>query len=134
MMCPAIVTDWDVRQKNLDYPLARRLVHQWEQIATNYLGDYYPLTPYSLENDVWCAWQFNRPEMGCGMVQAFRRTDSDQETAVYKLRGLDPAAEYTVTNFDTQKSRKMSGSRLMDRGLLVKLSRKDSSALITYKK
>jgi alpha-galactosidase len=134
MMCPAIVTDWDVRQKNLNYPLARRLVHEWEEIAANYLGDYYPLTPYSLENDVWCAWQFDRPEKGCGMIQAFRRTDSDQETAIFKLRGLDENTEYTVTNLDTHKSQKLPGRHLMNSGLLVKLPNKNSSALVTYKK
>ena len=37
------------------------------------LGDYYPLTSYSLQPDHWIAWQFNRPETGDGVVQAFRR-------------------------------------------------------------
>lgn len=134
MMCPAIVTDWDVRQKNLNYSLARSLVREWEEIADNYLGDFYPLTPYSLESDVWCAWQFDRPEKGCGVVQAFRRTDSDQETAVFKLRGLDEDAQYVVTNLDTRKSRKIAGSQLMNSGLAIKLPHKSSSALFTYSK
>ena len=36
-------------------------------------GDYYPLTPYSLDNTAWIAWQFDCPEKGEGLVQAFRR-------------------------------------------------------------
>ena len=134
MMCPAIVTGWDLRRKDLDYPLARRLVHEWEQVATNYLGDFYPLTPYSLENDVWMAWQFGRPEAGSGMVQAFRRMESPQETTVFKLRGLDERARYTVTYLDSQKSRKMTGRELMEKGLSIRIPKKSNAALVTYNK
>ena len=34
-----------------------------DQIADLLLGDFYPLTPYSLAEDVWLAWQFDRPSM-----------------------------------------------------------------------
>jgi len=32
--------------------------------ATVFLGDYYPLTPYSLSEHDWIAWQFDRPSPG----------------------------------------------------------------------
>ena len=55
----------------------------------NFYGDFWPLTPYSLENNVWMAWQFDRPEAGEGVVQAFRRAENGDESATFRLRGLD---------------------------------------------
>ncbi len=49
---------------------------EWRKIRTYMLGDYYPLTPYSLQRDQWIAWQFDRPDLGGGEVQAFRRPES----------------------------------------------------------
>jgi alpha-galactosidase len=133
MMCPAIVTGWDVRRTDLDYDLARRLVSEWEQIAPNYLGDFYPLTPYSFDDGVWMAWQFDRPEDGQGIVQAFRRRDSAQESATYRLRGLDPEARYTVTDLDTERAQKMSGRELMQEGLRIDVADKPGAAVVLYK-
>jgi hypothetical protein len=37
----------------LDYDTLRGLVAQWRQIGPCYFGDYYPLTPYSLDKAAW---------------------------------------------------------------------------------
>jgi alpha-galactosidase len=42
-------------------------------------GDYYPLTPYNRQTDQWIAWQFNQPDQGDGMIQAFRRDNFSPE-------------------------------------------------------
>ena len=54
------------------------------------LGDYYPLTPYSLQLDHWIAWQFNRPETGDGVVQAFRRSKCDGPAMTFRLQRARP--------------------------------------------
>jgi hypothetical protein len=95
-------------------------------------GDYYPLTPYSLTNTVWMAWQFDRPEQGDGVIQSFRRGKSDETTRTFHLRGLDPSAYYELRNFDLKGLTKASGRELMDTGLTVELDSKPGSALITY--
>ena len=51
-------------------------------------GDYYPLTPYSLSNNVWMAWQFDWPAKGEGCVQIFRRTNSAIASMTFQLQGL----------------------------------------------
>ena len=83
---------YDSRRKDLDYPLLRKLLAQREEVVANYYGDYYPLTEWSAEPDAWMGWQFDRPEEGKGVVQAFRRPQSHYESARFKLRGLDPGA------------------------------------------
>ena len=72
-MAPFTNCLFDIRNKKLDYDLLRRLVSQWRKVADNCTGDFYPLTYYSLGKDVRMAWQFDSPEKGEGVVQAFRR-------------------------------------------------------------
>jgi alpha-galactosidase len=132
---PALGCGVDMREKELDYAALRRLISQWRQsIAPNYYGDYYPLTPYSQESSDWIAWQFNRPEAGTGVVQAFRRENSPSAAMRLKLRGLDPDAEYSVTDLDTDKPQVATGGQLMENGLLVSVPDKPGAAVITYKK
>jgi len=133
-MAPAVSSIWDLRRKDLDYNLLRQFIAQWRQVADNYYGDFYPLTPYRTENDVWMAWQFDRPENGEGMVQAFRRLESPMVSANFKLHGLEPAERYSVTNLDFPGSIEMTGQELMQKGLLVSLKKQPDSALITYRK
>ncbi len=96
------------------------------------LGDYYPLTPYSLEMDTWIAWQFNRPEEGDGMVQAFRRIGNQEAEKIFRLRGLDAHKEYQVTDMDQPGSIRMSGKTLMEEGLAIRVNQKPGAALIFY--
>lgn len=104
------------------------------RVAPLMLCDYYPLTPYSLAIDQWIAWQFNRPEQGDGVIQAFRRAKSDSTKMNLRLRGLEPGAHYRVTNFDAQGSTKFSGKELMENGLSVEINEKPGSAVLAYQK
>ena len=99
-MGPAFGFCADVRREGIDWAKFRRVADQWRAIAPCYLGDFYPLTPYSLAEDVWIAWQFDRPDLGEGMVQVFRRQESIYESARLHLCGLQPDARYTLTNLD----------------------------------
>jgi alpha-galactosidase len=123
-----------MRREDLDYPTLQTLWRQWRQVSPDYYGDYYPLTPYSMDKDVWMAWQFDRPEVGRGVVQAFRRAESSQETATLKLRGLDPKAMYAVTDLDAGQTRRMSGGELLDKGLSVTIAHPSEAVVVTYQK
>jgi alpha-galactosidase len=134
VMCPHFTACFDMRRTDLNYAEARRLINQWRQFAPYFFGDYYPLTPYSLEKTTWIAWQFDCPESGEGMVQAFRRPESIYEMIRPKLRGLDPNATYTITNMDVPGTTELSGRELLERGLPVSINEQPGSAVITYKK
>lgn len=125
---------FDVRRKDLEYDLIRRVLGQWRQYAPYYFGDYYPLTAYSLEPSVWMAWQFDVPEKGEGMIQAFRRAESVYEVARFKLRGLDPGVRYVLTNLDSGESQTLAGRELLDQGLAVAITDQPGSAVVTYAK
>ena len=117
-----------MRLKDLDYAALRRLIGQWRQIAPNYYGDFYPLTPWTRDNTVWMAWQFDRPETGEGMVQAFRRHESDYESARLRLRGLDADATYVVTDLDTGAAGIPHRPRPARQGLLVTIADRPGTA------
>ncbi len=125
---------FDVRSKTLDFNLLRRITAQWREIAADFLGDFYPLTEYSTTRDSWMAWQFDRPERGEGFVQAFRRDKCIFEVGRLQLQGLDPTANYEVTDLDLDKSRQMGGRELTEKGLLVTISDRPGAVLITYRK
>jgi alpha-galactosidase len=112
----------------------RKAYAECRQVAPLMLADYLPLTPYSPANDRWIAWQFHRPEQGDGVVQAFRRPQSQEAVARYKLRGLDPGAGYVVTNLDSGEPQTRTGRELQDDGLAVSITDQPGSALIVYKK
>ncbi len=123
---------FDVRRKDLDYDMIRRVLGQWRRYAECYFGDYYPLTPYSLDRSLWMAWQFDLPEKGRGLVQAFRRDQSVYESARFKLAGLDPEARYAVTNLDSGDTRTVSGRELIEVGLSVEIADLPGDAVLVY--
>ena len=132
---PSLGFGIDMRVREIDYAALRRLIGQWREMNPNYYGDFYPLTPWSRDDRVWIAWQFDRPEQGEGVVQAFRRDNSFYESARLKLRGLEPKARYAVVNLDAPApGQELTGSDLMDKGLLVELPASPAAAVITYRK
>ena len=98
------------------------------------MGDFYPLTPYSLDESVWMAWQFDIPENGEGVVQAFRRPQSPDDTATYRLRGLEANAVYELTSLDRGEERRAKGRELMQQGLQVTAKQKPWAAIVLYRK
>jgi alpha-galactosidase len=110
----------------------KKAYYEFERIAPLMLGDYYPLTPYSLQADQWIAWQFNRPEHGDGVVQGFRRAEAKEETLTVKLRDLAPEARYEVENLDGGEETR-SGRELME-GFTIALKATPTAALFTYRK
>ncbi|MBP7935456.1 MAG: NPCBM/NEW2 domain-containing protein [Phycisphaerae bacterium] len=118
--------------KNLDWQLLKTTMDEWRQINDCFYGDFYPLLPYSLAADVWMAWQYDRPALGKGVVQVFRRGESLYQAVRLPLRGLDPAASYEIANFDSSETLRLNGEELMKSGLPVSLNDKPGSAIFTY--
>jgi alpha-galactosidase len=129
------------------YEWMRNMVAQLKLARPYYYGDYYPLLPCSANSDCtsdlskersaafeWAAWQFNRPEHGDGMVQAFRREEDEDSTKDLRLRGLDPAASYEITDLDAKEKKTVSGQELINHGLHVEIPGKRGAVVVLYKK
>lgn len=132
-MSPSLTLCYDMRKSDLNYRLAERLFAQLKSVQPNYLGDFYPLTPYRLDNSVWLAWQYDLPEAGSGVVQVFRRQESGETEMTFKLCALESDAMYEVKDCDGDKA-VHSGRDLTEKGIRVQLSEKPSAAVIMYAK
>ncbi len=134
VLCPHFTACFDMRRNDLDFDEVRRVLGQWRQFAECYFGDYYPLMPYSLTNDAWIAWQFDRPDRGEGVVQAFRRAESVYEAVRLRLHGLKSDARYRVTDLDARASTELTGREMMDNGVRVDIKEQPGSVVIVYKR
>jgi hypothetical protein len=123
----------DIMNDGFDYDQYRTLVNQYREFSAEYLGDFYPLTPNTLDDAKWMAWQFNSPERATGMVQAFRRAHAGESSVRLKLRGLDENATYVVTDIDQpQQARTMTGKQLGEEGLEVQVQAQPGAAILRY--
>lgn len=132
-MSPEFTMGVDTRPTDQSYDVLRKAFREWKQVSPCYFGDYWPLTGYSLKNDVWMAWQFDRPDLGEGFFQAFRRAECAEESITLKLRGLDPNATYTVTDLDNPAPMQVQGSELMN-GFLAHSAERPAALIWTYKR
>ncbi len=130
--CPAFGFCADVRRSDIQWDSFRRVVDDWRAVAPAMLGDYYPLTPYNLGDDIWMAWQFHRADRGAGVVQAFRRRGSIYQSARLPLRGLVPNARYQICSRDDGSTIQMTGRELLDAGLEVRIQDRPGSTILTY--
>jgi alpha-galactosidase len=131
---PSLGSGIDIRVKELDYEALRRLYNQFRQVSPYYYGDYYPLTPWTRDNKAWMAWQFDRPETGDGLVQAFRRPEAEADSIRLKLGGLDPAAQYKLTSIDGNDPVAMGGRELMANGFSVTIHERPGVAIFVYQR
>jgi alpha-galactosidase len=118
-----------------DWALLRTMNEEFVRIQDDLLySDFYPLTEFSLENDVWMAFQFDRPAAGSGVVLAFRRPDARATSMRLMLHGLDAAGQYRIENFDLNGSQMLSGKSLMQHGLELSLLDAPASAIVHYER
>ena len=112
----------------------RRMIVEYRRARPLFYGDYYPLTTDTGAADLWVAMQFHRPDLGEGMLLAFRRKNSPFVTAEFRLQALDPDATYELTDADTRRKRRVTGRELTEKGLPVIMESAPASRLLFYRK
>jgi hypothetical protein len=95
-----------------DWQFLRAMQTEWSDVAPNMLGDYYPLTGYTMDPGVWMAMQFHRPEHNEGVVLAFRRPANRNDSLALSLRGIDTGTRYEVHDYNAATATAMSGDAL----------------------
>ena len=131
-MGPCLATSPQIRGVDNDFALYHKLLGEWRLIAPYFLGDYYPVTPHSLQSEDWVAWQYDRPDTGEGVVFAFRRPDCSATSITLKLRGINPDARYALKDLDRPGTTEGSGHDLLEEGFTVALAEAPASAVILY--
>jgi alpha-galactosidase len=121
----------DVRSKDFSREAALAAIREMKELRPLYQGDFYPLADVSVKPDVWCAWQFDRPELGRGFAMFFRRPKATGASFEAALQGLDPKARYEVTFAEADKVERHTGAELSR--LKVEIDSAPGSLLVTYR-
>ena len=99
------------------------------------MEDYYPLTGVKdlTGEDVWLAYQLNRPSDNSGIVMAFRRRNSAPENTsiTVQLKGLNPDITYTVHNDNDGTTSEATGKQLAE-GLTLNIANPLGSLMLQY--
>lgn len=139
-MGPGIVVHYftySSRPVTPDWPhdwLKKRLA-EYLRVKECFAGDYYCLEAFHAEIGMWTLMQFDRPDLGCGVLEAFRGVQSAYRTAEVRLKGLDPAAEYRMEDIaENSEPFCATGRQLMEHGVEVTLAEPRSSTLVSYRK
>lgn len=132
-LASSLCLGWIADAPDFDHATAKRLTDQYRAVRHLLIGDWYPLTPYSRRPDEWLGSQYHRADLGEGMLLVFRRKQAPQASIQVRLKGLDPAAVYTLESQHSELQRELAGRRLMD-GLDIPIPQAPGSALIVYRR
>jgi alpha-galactosidase len=126
---------WLIGTDRLDIDMMKPGGDEYKEIQPFFLGDFYPLTPYSADPAAWTVHQWNRPDLKSGIVLCFRRQGSATPSMTPGLRGIDPAAQYSVEQraaFGPGQTNTMSGRDLA--AMTFTVTDKPGSLIVLYKK
>lgn len=134
-MSSATGLNWESTTQRVTIAEMQNALNEIKSLRPYFLEDFYPLTGLQdhTPDNVWLAYQLNRPSDDTGIVMAFRRKDNQQPEIEVRLRGLLPDATYEVTNTDSGEVITATGADLMQ-SLKLKLEQPYSSLLLRYKK
>jgi len=129
----AMVTNWELTAKRGSIGDMQKVLAEFKLLRPYFMEDYYPLTGLGdlTGDDVWLAYQLNRPSDKTGIVVGFRRKDNKQNSIEVKLRGLDPNTNYVVRNENDGKEQTLSGQQLAE-GITLSLDKPLDSILLKY--
>ncbi|MHB8974176.1 MAG: alpha-galactosidase [Pirellulaceae bacterium] len=124
----------DVRAKDYSAETTHSALSELNELRPLYLGDYYPLFDINTNEQVWCGWQFDRPELGRGFAVVLRRPQSPYARADLQLRGLVAEARYEVEwreSYEVKDKRVLTGAELAQ--LRIEIGTAPGSVLVTYR-
>jgi alpha-galactosidase len=112
----------------------RALLEEYRSIRDYLYGDFYPLVNGIVGQSLWTAYQFDRSDLGAGVLLAFRREGSGHDAIALKPLGLDPTTSYDITVADGGPNRTLTGAELARTGVEAAADGSRQSILITYRR
>jgi alpha-galactosidase len=125
-----VVFNENVTDANFNVAQAKADVDELKSLRELWLGDYYPLTDINLDETKWCAWQFDRPDLGKGFVMVFRRQKCSCSSIDVSLKAVDNKKKYKVKFVDVKTESIMTGAELAR--LKIEIDILPGSALVLY--
>ncbi len=110
--------------KDADWDILRQAYAEYDRIRDYFYADYYELTEWTASPNRRNAWMFYDSETRSGYASVAFMEGSSTLTDTVKLKGLDPEASYTVTDFDGLVHVTASGQTLLEKGITVTVPEK----------
>jgi len=130
----SMLISWNINDKEHTQPELQKYFQDFKRLRPFYYSDYYPLTNTEnmTKDNVWLAYQLNRPGKGDGIMVAFRRKNCPDESIIVKLSGINIDANYALLDEDSGKEVITKGKDLTN-GIKLSLTEKQKSLLVSYK-
>jgi alpha-galactosidase len=126
----------DVRPADYPRELLKKAIIEGKRIRKYYFGEFYPLTPVTLDTSEWCVLQYHLKNEHEGMIMAFRRPDSKEaEFNLSCLREIVPDSHYRIIiypGYEPLPAKTMTGEQLLLSR--AEISELPGSVLIEYRK
>jgi alpha-galactosidase len=128
-------------EKREDYPPdkdgeIKKAIEEIKILRNYFLGDFYLLSPLTVEKHDWCAYQFHREDLDSGFALFLRRHQSHFPVIEVQLYNIDTNKKYEVIfskksgNYRNKKI--ISGEKL--KNIKISIKEKPGSLLLIYKK
>jgi alpha-galactosidase len=115
--------------------LLRQSIAEGKRLRAFWLGNFYPLSRVTMSPRDWCVLQYHRPKEQDGIVVAFRRQKSPDRIFACDLHGIDPAADYLVTQSRTyEPSKPVPMKGLSIKPLIIEIDGRPGSVIVEYRK
>lgn len=131
-----MAANFDVFNPDFDYSRAGECMLEFTRLRKYWAGDFYPHTTATLDDSIWCAFQFHRKAEDDGLLLLFRRAQSPYDCATFSLKGIDKNALYHVVFSDEQREIRLasiSGEEL-SKGYTFSLPERRTSLVVEYRK
>jgi alpha-galactosidase len=115
----------------MDLALASRWIAAFRALRHLAVGDFYPLLPHTNSEGAWLASQYDRPDLGEGMILAFRRRHCLADRLLVQPKALDPDAGYALA-YQTAGRREERRGRDLAAGVTLTLPHAPSHEVIRY--
>lgn len=128
--------NWEVTGRASEpIPAIQKRIKDYKDLRPYFYADYYPLTqPRNNTTDtVWLAYQLNCPANKDGIIIAFRRAGSNNDSIPVKLAGVETDATYDLYYEEYDLRIPKSGREMME-GIELATPQKPASLLIRYHK
>jgi alpha-galactosidase len=127
---------WHPLDNGFPMDLAKRQVDLYKNIRHLLSGDFYPLTPCSLDND-WIGYQFHRNDLDEGFALLFRRYESNRKPYpcpnifIAHIRGVEKDKKY-ITYFEKRGVSEVFTGGQLSKGINIKIDEVPGVELIRY--
>ena len=112
-MATSLIPAWIADERGFDGARAGHLTTTYRRLRHLLVGGYYPLTPYSRDGKHWMALQFDRRDLGEGLVLVVPPRGNQDRSFPLRLHGLMPAALYEVHAEVSGRRVRQTGAELM---------------------